>query len=550
MNQIKNSLFELPRRDLKTSQFILVFAAVAYPAWYYGLQWMAPGTIDSLPTRLMIGGLALAGFFWIHIRQTSEREQNLIINFIILVILTHYHWVLFKNDLNESVISADTLLIACIGIIPTNKRWSFAILGYTLALTAGVYFLSDASFHQKNYFLVTVFTILVVVSIVQLGRIRVMDLFAKMEIRQRTLINNLSEGILLFLPSKRIEICNSVAKSLLETDQSTLTYEDLSRSLGNGKFSVKTIEETVQQCLASPGPRDLLIESELDGKKRWLQIQMIPFILDSKKSDFAVLASVKDITDEKQAKLSLENQNALLAQNAKMAALGEMAGGVAHEIMNPLAVLQLLSKKIDRESQQFEMNTEVLKETSLKLNSTVQRIAKIIQGLKTYTRNDSADKMEPATALALIDDTLAFCQESFKNASIKVTIEKSSQDPTILCHKAQISQIILNLLHNSKDAMDQVEEKKINIKYDVDGNHLLFSIEDSGPGVPLEIRHRIMQTFFTTKKVGKGTGLGLSISKTIAEQHGGTLYLDETSRGNRFILKLPLMVGTDSAQSA
>lgn len=550
MNQGKNSLFELPRRDTVTSKFILLFTAIAYPLWYFALQWMAPGTDDSFALRLMIGGFALAGFFFIHLRKPSESKQNFVINFIILTIITHYHFVLFTNDLNHSIVAADTLLIACIGVIPTNKRWSIAIISWILFLSLAICFFSNADSNHKAYFLATVLTILAIISIVQIGRIRVIDLFAKMEIRQRILINNLSEGILLFLPSKEIEICNSSAKTILDTEESKISYKALAKSLGESRFSDTEIEHTVEECVSSHEAKDILIEIDKNGAKKWLQIHMIPLAQDSKTLGKSVLASIKDVTDEKLAKINLENQREILSHNAKMAALGEMAGGVAHEIMNPLAVLQLLSKKINRESQQPQINPEVLKDASSKINSTVQRVAKIVLGLKSYSRNDSADKMEASTASALIEDTLAFCYESFKNGSIKVNIENLSQESTVLCHKAQVSQIILNLLHNAKDAMEEMEEKLIHIKTYTEESSLLISVEDSGPGVPLEIRHRIMQTFFTTKKVGKGTGLGLSISKTIAEKHGGSLYLDESSRGNRFILKLPLLQSIDPAKSA
>jgi signal transduction histidine kinase len=103
----------------------------------------------------------------------------------------------------------------------------------------------------------------------------------------------------------------------------------------------------------------------------------------------------------------------------------------------------------------------------------------------------------------------------------------------------QISQILLNLLGNAYDAVEAAERRHVRITVDADAAQVHIAVTDSGPGIPAELRERIMEPFFTTKDVGRGTGLGLSLSRGLAELHGGDLALDATSVETRFILTLP-----------
>lgn len=542
MNQNKKSLFELSRRSPVASGFILIFTAIVYPSWYFALQWFDPGVQESLGLRLLVGVLALCGFLLLKIKRINEKYRNLISYGLIFIVLIHYHYILITNNLRESLVSADTLLIACIGIIPTQKRWNLSVLAWIISLSLITAYLSEASVQEKIYFLVSVFTIVTMVSIVQLDRISTLSMFSTMEARQRTVINNLSEGILLYLQSGKIEFYNSVAQRIFGFSVPSTSYSDIA------PYFIDENEEPItqnffHQCLLEAKDREGLVVG-VQGRNhriKWIQLNLIPLCLDPNNpvQANAVLASLTDITEEREAKKTIETHQIAMIQNAKMAALGEMASGVAHEITNPLAIIQLLTKQISREAKQENINGELMVNACGKMSFTVQRIAKIIQGLRTYSRNDQADKMEIHSAFSIIEDTLSFCGEACKNGEIELQINKPDFDLQVLGHKAQLSQVLLNLLHNAKDAIENCPIKRISVNLSFDSDDVFFAVEDSGPGVPQEIRAKIMETFFTTKAAGKGTGLGLSISRSIAEKHGGSLYLDETPGGNRFVLKLP-----------
>lgn len=228
-------------------------------------------------------------------------------------------------------------------------------------------------------------------------------------------------------------------------------------------------------------------------------------------------------------------------QSSKMAALGEMAAGVAHEINNPLTIIvgtvatlnQFMPHELkDREL--FEKNLE-------RIQLTVRRIVKIISALKTFSRNAESDPFEEVEIKKTIEDSLALCSEKFSENKIELRVKISVESNiTILARSAQISQVLINLLSNSLDAVTELKEKWVEIDCYIHKSTLTIKVIDSGNGIKSEFIQRIMEPFFTTKQVGKGTGLGLSISKNIIENHNGNFYYDETSPKTCFIIELPV----------
>ena len=247
-----------------------------------------------------------------------------------------------------------------------------------------------------------------------------------------------------------------------------------------------------------------------------------------------------DITDDVVAHEIIENQRVKLMVSARLASLGEMAGGIAHEVNNPLQVIighsSLMMTRLERGVVDKD---EVLKAFE-KITSTADRIARIVKGLKTVARDGENDDFEETDPQAVFDDALALCTEKIKNHAISLDIDLSPLDGiTIPCRSVQISQVLLNLLTNAYQAVEIVDEKWIKIDASATENWIEISIVDSGLGIAKDIRDRIFQPFFTTKDVGVGTGLGLSLSLSIARDHGGSLELDPESPHTRFVLRLP-----------
>lgn len=234
----------------------------------------------------------------------------------------------------------------------------------------------------------------------------------------------------------------------------------------------------------------------------------------------------------------LEEQRKLVVQKAKLTSLGEMAGGVAHEINNPLAIISgkiaLLIKTIEKG--QYE--AEEFKNSLQKISQTTDRIAKIVRSLKTFSRTNEHDPFVATSLRDIIDQTLEICQEKFKNTPVSLKVH-DIPDVKINCRESQIVQVLLNLLGNALDAVEKLDEKWIEISViKTSEDSIVIRVTDSGQGISENIASNIMQPFFTTKDVGKGTGLGLSISKGIIDDHNGKLYLDKNSPNTCFVIEM------------
>lgn len=247
-----------------------------------------------------------------------------------------------------------------------------------------------------------------------------------------------------------------------------------------------------------------------------------------------VLVTTQDITERFKIQLQMIQSN-------KMASLGEMASGIAHEINNPLAIIKMTALQMQKN---ITNESTVLKNGITKIDSTVDRISKIIQGLRTFSRDGRNDPFELVSYDQLVDEILSFCKERLKHHSIELIKEDCDPNLVFEGRQTEISQVILNLLNNAIDAVDAVDslpekEKWIRISAKNNGSFLEIKITDSGKGIPLETQAKMFQPFFTTKDIGKGTGLGLSLSLTIIKNHFGEIFIDNDSPNTCFVLRLP-----------
>ncbi len=221
----------------------------------------------------------------------------------------------------------------------------------------------------------------------------------------------------------------------------------------------------------------------------------------------------------------------------KMISLGEMASGIAHEINNPITIINA--------------STFILKKNNMNLNDkyiqnidrAVQRISQIMSGLKAVSTDPLYDDLLLCPLKDIISDALVVISEKLKSNGVKLNV--NLEGPLFLtqikCVRAQMSQVFLSLLNNSFEAIKNLDNKWINIEVSTINDSLVIRFIDSGEGITQEIRSKIFQPFFTTKEIGEGPGLGLSLSFTIIKRHLGDFYFDEHFQNTCFVIKLPLL---------
>ena len=255
-----------------------------------------------------------------------------------------------------------------------------------------------------------------------------------------------------------------------------------------------------------------------------------------------LLVTTSDITK----RLETEQQ---LIQASKMATLGEMATGVAHELNQPLSVIKTASRffmrKIDRKE---KIEDEVMSTMAGEIDSYVDRATKIINHMRQFGRQSDVT-LAKVQVNNMLERALEILGQQLKVRGIEIVLDLSPDLPLILADPDRLEQVFINLLINARDAIDekwqahsvQKGEKKITLKTRYDSEAITVEVSDSGPGIPGSMLERIFEPFFTTKKVGQGTGLGLSISYGIIKDCKGNIQaVSQENKGATFIIHFPI----------
>lgn len=243
--------------------------------------------------------------------------------------------------------------------------------------------------------------------------------------------------------------------------------------------------------------------------------------------------------DVEQSRLRLEESQAYLVQSSKMAAVGQLAAGMAHELNTPLAaiLLGLQAGKRSLKKQNLEA-TEVRIEEA---EGATRRAKVIVDQLLTYSRKSDSE-VQVASIEDIVRETVDFLAPQIQREGVEILFAMEATHQTKV-NAGEVSQILSNLLLNARDALLETSKRTIRVHTYDKGETVVMEVQDEGNGVPMEIRDRIFEPFFTRKSVGRGTGLGLFISRTLAERQNGQLELDDSSTaGALFRLSLPAVV--------
>ena len=251
-----------------------------------------------------------------------------------------------------------------------------------------------------------------------------------------------------------------------------------------------------------------------NGTTKWVLARGMVVSFNDNGKPLRMIGTVADISRIKYA----EKQ---FIQASKLASLGEMSAGIAHEINNPLAIILGMARSLSKSKGQddkFDEKISAIQKASM-------RIEKIVSGLKKFSRSSENKNYNNNVLSSIIKESLVLTEVKAKRNNINVSFECKG-DGQIFCDEVEIEQVLINLIDNAIDAVKDLTDKWVKVEVFQDNLNLFIRIIDSGKGIPVEIQSRLFDPFFTTKPVGEGTGLGLSIIKGILDEHQASIRLD------------------------
>jgi C4-dicarboxylate-specific signal transduction histidine kinase len=289
-----------------------------------------------------------------------------------------------------------------------------------------------------------------------------------------------------------------------------------------------------KQTARLDGSRRALIHILQDSHESNLRLER------SRKAMIHIMDDLRETTHEMERReQELREKQEQLVQAGKLATLGELTTGVAHELNNPLNNIGLfITNAIDR-IELGPAEEEAIKNDLSEALAQVRKATDIISHLRMFGRAAPVT-FEPVLLEEVIERSLSLMQEQLRLRQIEVELDIYS-GVLVEGNPIQLEQVFINLLTNSRDALTDAPERTIRISCETRSETAVVTFADTGPGIPADLEQRIFDPFFTTKEVGTGTGLGLSITYGIIQEHGGTISVESSpGEGARFAVELPL----------
>jgi C4-dicarboxylate-specific signal transduction histidine kinase len=261
---------------------------------------------------------------------------------------------------------------------------------------------------------------------------------------------------------------------------------------------------------------------------------------DSRKAMIHIMGDLRETTQEMERREhELRDKQEQLVQAGKLATLGELTTGVAHELNNPLNNIGLYVGNVIDRIRLGADDAEPLVSDLEKAMEQVRKATEIISHLRTFGRAARVS-IEQVDVDDVIERSLLLVHEQLRLRGIEVEHELCPDELLVVANPIQLEQVFINLLTNARDALADSKRKTIRIASSRDGEKIRIAFSDTGPGIPLELQQRIFDPFFTTKEVGTGTGLGLSITYSILKEYGGEISVDsQPGKGAMFLVELP-----------
>jgi C4-dicarboxylate-specific signal transduction histidine kinase len=262
----------------------------------------------------------------------------------------------------------------------------------------------------------------------------------------------------------------------------------------------------------------------------------------TRKAMIHIMGDLRETTEKmKRRENELRDKQEQLVQAGKLATLGELTTGIAHELNNPLNNIGLFVGNVIDQVSTRHIDAERINHDLEKVMEQVKKATEIISHLRTFGRAAPVS-IERVAVQEVIDRSLSLMHQQLQLRQIDLHVERyEGTQAVVLGNPIQLEQVVINLLTNARDAVDDAPLKRILVACTVNEPLLMVEVRDSGPGIPEGLEQRIFDPFFTTKEVGRGTGLGLSITYGIIKEHGGTISVQNVPDGGAsFRIELPL----------
>ena len=352
----------------------------------------------------------------------------------------------------------------------------------------------------------------------------------------QAVLESATEGIVLIDTAGRITLVNAAAERMFGYARSALLGEPLEvllpERIRRGHVEHRT------GYFTEPRIRPMGIGLDLAGRRQdgtefpvEISLSHVPSV-----DGGVAIAFITDITERKRVEAQLQRQREVLYQNEKLAALGTMAAGIAHEMNNPLGIITTRIEVMLLDAEQQQLPPQVLEDLQV-LHRASQRVARIAASLRSFARHAPGDRV-PLDLNAVVDESLQLMQKPLAADNVQIVTSLDRTLPPILGDASTLHQVLMNLLTNAREAMPTGGQVRLETGPAERPSWVRLLVADTGPGIPAEEITKIFDPFFTTKRTG--TGLGLSVSYGIIQEHGGTV--DVQSRpgeGTTFIINLP-----------
>jgi PAS domain S-box-containing protein len=353
---------------------------------------------------------------------------------------------------------------------------------------------------------------------------------AASEARLKAVIETATDGIVAADGEGHVVLANAAAARLFGARRRDMAGRPLQ------EFFPESVRPELEQRFrdvrrATPGRQTLF---EITGRSGWgedVPLEVAASTLLGAEGELDILV-LRDLSERRRVEAEREQLQARLEQSLRMEALGRLVSGVAHELNNPLAAILTFSEQLLAEESHRRMAGPL--ET---IREQARRARAIVRDLLGFVRRRE-ERREVADAAGLVERTVRALKADLARQEVRLTVSLERDLPPLTCDPAGIEQVLTNLLDNAARAA-RGGTVDLRVRRERDG--LMIEVEDSGPGVPLNLLPRIFEPFFTTRGTGEGTGLGLSVSLGIVQQHGGYLKAENRTPGPgaRFLAWLP-----------